>query len=506
MRPGISQLRRWSPDELRDVGTTLIAVDRDAEEIVRQARRNLNDVNTFWLGHAAAAAAMHWSTVTVAAQRLSVAIRTVSAVYSSTAHELADARRTVLDLVDDAVRGHGLTVTDTGEVITPEPDDPTTLAALLPHNRFQDCAPEFRRRIADALASVDETDQRAAEALRRALQDVCSLLDDRAAPTNRYVVDVLDGNAFLPDDPGELNRLWRSLSPGDKEALAAWDPAIGRRDGIPAADRDYYNRRYLITLEAGADPTAAAAAGAVRDELRPDTFLLSITPSHVVIAVGDPDSADNVATLVPGTGSGISSVGTDLQRTRVMFDTAGTIAPTEATAVILWSGYESPKTIPEAGRDSYAESAVDPLDAFHDGLRASHEGPVSHNVLIGHSYGSTVIGAASTGENSLAVDDLVFVASPGVDAHRVTDLHLDGVSAADLPRRVHATTAFWDPIRLVPQILGIHGFDPADPAFGAQVFASAPGRPGTDVHSDYWEPGNTALTELGRIITGSPPR
>ncbi|MBH5144552.1 hypothetical protein [Rhodococcus erythropolis] len=45
-------------------------------------------------------------------------------------------------------------------------------------------------------------------------------------------------------------------------------------------------------------------------------------------------------------------------------------------------------------------------------------------------------------------------------------------------------------------------FDPSDPEFGAQIFAGSPGQPGFGVHSDYWESGNPALTELGRIITG----
>ena len=45
-------------------------------------------------------------------------------------------------------------------------------------------------------------------------------------------------------------------------------------------------------------------------------------------------------------------------------------------------------------------------------------------------------------------------------------------------------------------------FDPSDPEFGAQVFTGSPGEPGFGVHSDYWESGNPALTEFGRIITG----
>ena len=296
--------------------------------------------------------------------------------------------------------------------------------------------------------------------------------------------------------------MWESLTPSEKDALARWDPSIGSRDGLPALDRDYYNRRYLSALEQLPDRTVAAGYTAVRGELRPDTFLLSVTDGHAVVAVGNPDAADNVATLVPGTGSGLSGVGGDLQRTKAMYDAAVRAAPTEATSVILWSGYDAPPGIPDAASDLYANSAAPRLDSFQNGLRASHDGPPSHNVVIGHSYGSTVVGAATTRGASLDVDELGFVASPGVDAERVNDLSLDRVDSTEVARHVHSTTAYWDPVQLIPKILGNHGFDPSDPEFGAQVFTGSPGEPGFGVHSDYWESGNPALTELGRIITG----
>jgi len=45
---------------------------------------------------------------------------------------------------------------------------------------------------------------------------------------------------------------------------------------------------------------------------------------------------------------------------------------------------------------------------FLDGLQAAQGGPeASHTTVIGHSYGSTTVGAASKAPGHLAADDIV---------------------------------------------------------------------------------------------------
>ncbi|MDV6274413.1 alpha/beta hydrolase [Rhodococcus erythropolis] len=506
MRPTISQLRAWSPEQLRTCASELVDIDRKIELLGGDAGRSTDAVREFWRGEASSAAAVQWSGISLTASHLSIGIRAVADLYAGAANTIGVARRSVLDLVEEATLEHGLTVTDSGAVSAPASTQPWNIADVMRDFENATAAQNFQQKISTALTALDDEDNRAATALRQAFREIGSLLGHQPDRLSRTVVDILDGRSTLPGTPIELHRLWESLTPSEKDALARWDPSIGSRDGLPALDRDYYNRRYLAALEtaleSSPDRTVAAGYAAVRGELRPDTFLLSVTGGHAVVAVGNPDAADNVATLIPGTGSGLSGVGGDLQRTRAMYDAAVSAAPTEATSVILWSGYDAPPGIPDAGSDRYADAAAPGLDTFQDGLRTSHDGPPSHNVVIGHSYGSTVIGAATTRGASLDVDELVFVASPGVDAERVYELSLDGVDSAEMARHVHSTTAFWDPVQLIPKILGVHGFDPSDSEFGAQVLAGSPGEPGFGVHSDYWESGNPALTELGRIITG----
>jgi pimeloyl-ACP methyl ester carboxylesterase len=157
---------------------------------------------------------------------------------------------------------------------------------------------------------------------------------------------------------------------------------------------------------------------------------------------------------------------------------------------------------------------ADHVQVTPDALRAvARDGPRSHNVVLGHSYGTTLIGHAAHHER-LDVDDVVLLGSPGLGAAvgSAKDLNLP-------PEHVHASTAENDMIKNTnnpdsyndPVALGIDplGRDPADPRFGGHVFSSDPGPPGgllgsTEAHSEYWEPWNRSLANMGRIIAGQP--
>lgn len=132
--------------------------------------------------------------------------------------------------------------------------------------------------------------------------------------------------------------------------------------------------------------------------------------------------------------------------------------------MITWVGYDAPQDILDAASETYAERAKADLDRFQDGLRVTHEGTPSHNTLIGHSYGSTVIGHTARDEG-IDADELVFVGSPGVG--------VDHASQLNFPiNHVFATVAEHDIIHLanleVRDEYGnphdvVHGFDPTGP-------------------------------------------
>ncbi len=273
--------------------------------------------------------------------------------------------------------------------------------------------------------------------------------------------------------------------------------------GITAIENRLYDtgkpRAYLLGFESG---TLGDADG----NGKPDD------DGRVIVAVGNPDTADHVATFVPGTTAEISKFDGDIAKVDTMaIDThPDRLGRTdEDTAVILWLGYDAPDEVnPNAISPMYAEDASANLGRFQDGLRVTHDGPTSHNTVMGHSYGTTVVGHAAAADlnhdgqpDGLKADELVFVASPGVSVERATDL---GVS----PDHVWATVADGDDWIQRAAVAGDktggglgHDGNPTEWDFRGKVFASEPGG-----HSDYWnrDADTTARNNMARIITGQP--
>lgn len=327
-------------------------------------------------------------------------------------------------------------------------------------------------------------------------------------------------------DPATVRTWWSLLPRYQRRYLLLRRPElVGPLDGLPAHVRDQANRTVLRReRERLADhPTAATLRGltAVADRLaRPTSdgrraYLLDLSTTgsgRVVLALGNPDRAERILTYVPGTGAGLDRAGAGLRRTGRM---AGDLAAmAQGTATVYWQGYDAPQTLLEAVDDGYAEEAADDLARFSDGLRVSGAGDIGGDArltMVGHSYGSTVLGAAAA--DRLPVDDLVLVGSPGVGVDRAAELDIDN----DPTRHVWSTTANDDPIRAVDltavfnhlspvgwgiqRLLGIpdplHGPDPSRPRFGGQVFGSDPGG-----HSGYWDADNVARENMARIAAG----
>ena len=72
----------------------------------------------------------------------------------------------------------------------------------------------------------------------------------------------------------------------------------------------------------------------------------------------------------------------------------GMIPGSGDTAGIVWLGYDAPDTIPRAIGAGYARDGAPDLRDFTEGLRESSQNPDARTTVIGHSYGSTVVGHA----------------------------------------------------------------------------------------------------------------
>ncbi|GAB3722414.1 hypothetical protein GCM10027598_37140 [Amycolatopsis oliviviridis] len=504
-------VRRWDPAAIGRVADALnvgcariIAANDDVEAMARL---------TGWTGDAATAALTRGESLTSTLERL---VAEAAAVRRG-AHEVQIALDRIVAFVretDELASRHGLLIGAGGEIAlsggSARPDQPRVKA-------------ELADRIEQLLRRATDVDADFADIMRRALRGeiteqggdtLAQAADAGAAQSGLSIIGPPENGS-----PGDNKAWWASLSDTAKVALLQGNPGlVGNLDGIPAADRDAANRavlaREIARLQGDPKLRGLEAIQQRLDRSDPQAFLLGLDTGgdgKAIVSAGNPDTAVNVATYVPGTGSELSKIGGDLNRSDKMW-AAATTSGSPSTAVITWLGYDAPNEITDAASAKYADGGKAALAGFQDGLRETHQGPPSHNTVMGHSYGTTVVGHAAR-DGGLAADELVFVASPGVGAHDVSQLHLDGVDPGETGKHVHSTVAEHDMINLANvEIAGydpILGQDPTDADFGGQVFTSAPGTDGwggysTEAHSEYWEDNNPSLNNLGQIIAGKP--
>src|SRR5207302_3577725 len=96
------------------------------------------------------------------------------------------------------------------------------------------------------------------------------------------------------------------------------------------------------------------------------------------------------------------------------------------TSVIWWDDYDAPaKAVPDAASSQPAIDGAPKLDHFEEGLHATHNPTDSpHNTVIGHSYGSTLVGNAAKANGIPYAGDVIAIGSPGMDVNRASDLHV----------------------------------------------------------------------------------
>jgi hypothetical protein len=327
--------------------------------------------------------------------------------------------------------------------------------------------------------------------------------------------------------PAHVATWWSALSPTEQRWLIEHQPElVGNLDGVPATARDLANRGRLHTLLA--DPhthhrDALLALQSRLDTTRPvPAYLLGLSADgrgRAIVALGDPDTADHVVTCVPGLGGNLDHVTDELSRIGHLSAAAHRAAADRATSVIAWLGYDAPATLPEAARLGPAHQAQSALHDFQTGLRLTHQGGASHNTVVGHSYGSTVVGLTGAAVG-LPVDDVVLLGSPGVGVAHAGDLGLDPSHVWASTAQHDAVTAAVDPRQLNPvrppllrPLVGVHtdrlwfGPNPVGPDFGAHVFTSTPGSAVDPIgaHVGYYDEGNQALIDMADIAVGDYP-
>ncbi|WP_052867046.1 alpha/beta hydrolase [Streptomyces niger] len=431
-------------------------------------------------------------------------------------------------------------------------------------------AQAYADRIAAALKEATETDEKWAPKLRKLKADDDLTVSAKDwADVQKDTRSALKGaEHYLDDikappkgnDPESNAKWWNGLSDDEKAAYVSMHPAsVGALDGLPADVRDEANRavlsekqgQYQTQLDAilAREPAKYSYSGvhgarrvntqwkewneekervagrvhgmqAIQDRFDrtgerglPEAYLLGFDPDgrgngKVILANGNPDTADHTAIYVPGTTTDISTIGddvgetpSDLHRSEYLWGESSKMAPGEKVSTITWMDYDAPDTIPEATSDSYARRGAPGLHEFLEGSRTAHEyatGSAGHTTVMGHSYGSTLIGDTAKisvkGGTSLPMDDVMVAGSPGMQAAKASDLNID-------PKHMWAMGGNWDDwgVRKGGDLVGLGGDGniPTDPEFGGNIMKSDAGS-----HGAFWDQGSTSLRNQAAVVTG----
>lgn len=171
-------------------------------------------------------------------------------------------------------------------------------------------------------------------------------------------------------------------------------------------------------------------------------------------------------------------------------------------STVLWLDYNAPDNVlPQATRGEYAAEGGPRLHDFLEGSRVAQQnadGTRSHTTVLGHSYGSTVVGvSAQSGswQDLKAADDYVFAGSPGVQADHAGDLGVRG-------DHVWAMGAdSWDDglVRHGGRAMGLgeNGVIPTDESFGGKIMASDAGG-----HTEFYDENSVSLRNQAAVVAG----
>ncbi|WP_409331348.1 alpha/beta hydrolase [Trujillonella humicola] len=301
-----------------------------------------------------------------------------------------------------------------------------------------------------------------------------------------------------PLAPPEVAAWWAELSEEERLGWIDTEPAlVGMLDGLPAWARDRANRLLLDRLlEDPGRPegwTVALATDAeirAREEAGETVQLLQFAPRHemVALSLGDLDTAEAVAVVVPGVGNDpigdLDDVAADASAAA---DAAAAAAPGLAVATVAWLGYRPPPGVGDGFDTAAARTGGVSLDRTLDGIAAARAQDRPRVTVLAHSYGTVVTDRAADAPGELAADAVVLMGSPGVDNDR------EGFEVAEL----YEASGGLDLITWFEP----HGGQTWDPDTGLDAI----GLP-TEwdlTHGDYYDADRPTLAALGEVVAGT---
>lgn len=355
-----------------------------------------------------------------------------------------------------------------------------------------------------ALVALEHADVTAAAA-REAAMDL-PVLDRHAtagvADLVAHAVPVATPTMPAGGDPERIAAWWAGLPLAGQEALIASAPAVvGPLDGVPAWARDRANRLLLRRALAdrdtpgGAATTARVVAARIAVEeaagREVQLHLLDLRGDRVALAVGDLDTANLVALVVPGIfNTPADDLAALIGDTEDLGNATRTAAgPAATVATMLWLGYRTPSTLFQAAVRTSAERGGPGLASALDGLAAGRRAVASspgRTTVVAHSYGTYVVDEAADEPGDLAADAVVLLGSPGME---------DDAASLEVPAVFDAATP-GDPVTYAGWFGDSH---PWEDGYGATDLP-------TDLlqgHSGYFDPGHPTLAAMGGVVAGT---
>ena len=225
----LAEIQRWDSGAVRDVSSALAKRGASAQE-VRDGLTKLPLITT-WQGSGGDAARASLDKLSAYLAAHGEEMNKVSSATGEAATDIDQIRSTLATIDSDAKR-EGFSIDMRTGGVTPLNKD------MVGDPLYAMQQVDLEGRIKQLLEAANTTDSQLAQAITSAGNDATG------APETRP--DVLDAlSKPLPSDPKQFKALWDKLTPEEKDALYQRDHSIGNRDGMPAYDRDYYNRQTL---------------------------------------------------------------------------------------------------------------------------------------------------------------------------------------------------------------------------------------------------------------------
>ncbi|GIF21367.1 hypothetical protein BJ973_005184 [Actinoplanes tereljensis] len=271
-------------------------------------------------------------------------------------------------------------------------------------------------------------------------------------------------------------------------------PAVRADQAAPAVFADAYRETATRMLATGCPYAAWVAEG------RHFLFFDPAGDGKTAEVFGDLATASRIAILVPGVDTtlvdferglgGVARRAPGVQG-RTLYQQLS--KRDRDVAVISWLGYDPPEGIGVAAATyGRARSGASLLVRFVRDMTLRR--PDATITLIGHSYGSLVVGLAAP--DLPEVRDLIALGSPGMGAGRAADLG---------GAHVWSALAAHDWIRRIPQIrlfgLGL-GKRPSSAGFGASALPTD----GVEGHDYYLTEGSATLRAVTDVVLSGGPR